>query len=308
MPTARYSKEGAAEMSGRPRPQILLYGIGSLYSLLCLIPFVIVMSASLSRPIDLSKGGYRLVPRQVDWSAYRAIFEHPAVIVRAYGVTIAVTAATVVLGLLFMACAAYTLSRHNCRFRRPLSFYFFFTMLFSGGLVPSYIWTTQGLHLKDNVLVLIVPSLIHVFYLIMIRTFMQRLPDSLFESAKMDGASEFRICFQIALPLSVPVLSTVAFFSAMDKWNDWSTPLYYIDDKNLYPLQYLLYTIQKNIQALLSQMELLSSGGSSLNPADIPGENLLMAMAVVAIGPMLVIFPFFQRYFVQGLTVGAVKG
>ncbi|MDF2925231.1 MAG: binding-protein-dependent transport system inner rane component [Paenibacillaceae bacterium] len=295
-------------MSNQKRPQILLHGIGIVYCLLCLIPFMIVLSASLSKPIDLSTYGYGLFPREVDLTAYKTIFRHPEVIMRAYGVTILITVCTVLLGLLFMSCAAYTLSRTNCLFRRPLSFFFFFTMLFSGGLVPSYIWTTQGLHLKNSLLVLIIPSLIHVFHVIMIRTFMQRLPDSLFESAKMDGASEFRICFQIALPLSVPVLSTVAFFNAMDKWNDWSTPLYYIDDKNLYPLQYLLYTIQKNIQVLLSQMELLSSGASSLNPAEMPGENLLMAMAVVAIGPMLVIFPYFQKYFVQGLTVGAVKG
>lgn len=295
-------------MTKKKKPQILLHTAGLIYCILCLIPFVIVLSASFTKPADLSTFGYSLFPREVDYSAYKTIFQHPEVILRAYGVTILVTVSTVLLGLLFMACAAYTLSRDNCRFRRPLSFYFFFTMLFSGGLVPSYIWTTQGLHLKNTILVLIVPSLIHVFHVIMIRTFMQRLPDSLFESAKIDGASEFRICFQIALPLSVPVLSTVAFFNAMDKWNDWSTPLYYIDDKNLYPLQYLLYTIQKNIQVLLSQMELLSSGTSSLNPAEMPGENLLMAMAVVAIGPMLVIFPYFQRYFVQGLTVGAVKG
>lgn len=295
-------------MKKKQKPQILLHTIGIIYSMLCIIPFLIVLSASFTKPIDLSMKGYSLIPPQWDFSAYKAIFEYPETIVRSYGVTILVTVMTVAGGLLFMSMAAYSLSRSNCAFRRPLSFYFFFTMLFSGGLVPSYIWITQGLHLKNTIWVMVIPSLINVFHVIMIRTFFQKLPESLFESAKIDGASEFRIYFQIALPLSVPVLATVAFFNTMGKWNDWNTALYYIDDQNLYPLQYLLYTIQKNIQVLLAQMDMSQTNLGSFDPGNVPGENLLMAMAVVAIGPMLVIFPLFQKYFVAGLTVGAVKG
>ena len=295
-------------MKIKQRPQIVLHSIGILYSLICILPFMIVLSASFTKPIDLSTKGYSLIPPVWDFGAYKAIFEHPATILRSYGVTIIVTVLTVLGGLLFMSMAAYSLSRANCSFRRPLSFYFFFTMLFSGGLVPSYIWITQGLHLKNTMWVMVIPSLINVFHVIMIRTFFQKLPESLFESAKIDGSSEFRIYFQIALPLSVPVLATVAFFNAMGKWNDWSTALYYIDDQSLYPLQYLLYTIQKNIQILLAQMDMSQTNLGAFDPGDVPGENLLMAMAVVAIGPMLVIFPLFQKYFVAGLTVGAVKG
>ncbi len=223
-----------------------------------------------------------------------------------YGVTILVTVATTVLGVLFMAMIAYPLSRRNCKFRRFLSFYIFFTMLFSGGLVPGYILTTQYLHLKDNILVMIVPSLVNAFHVIMIRTFFQRLPDSLFESAKIDGASEFRIFFSIAMPLSVPVLASVAFFTAMGKWSDWYTAMLYINKEELVPLQYLLYRIQNNLQVLLSAMTNVT--GITINPRDLPGNNLIMAMAVVATGPMLFVFPFFQKYFVQGLTMGAVKG
>lgn len=294
-------------MKKKRRPQILLHTIGIVYAAICIVPFVIVLSASFTSPLDLSDYGYRLFPVSIDTSAYKAIFETPNVILRSYCVTILVTVATVTVGIFVMSAAAYPLARKNCRFRRAVSFYFFFTMLFSGGLVPTYIWITQGLHLKNTLWVMILPSLVNVFHIIMIRTFMQKLPESLFESAKIDGASEMRIYFQIALPLSLPVLATVAFFNAMGKWNDWSTALYYIDDKNLYPLQYLLYSIQKNIQALLTQMNLMGSTGGSFNPGKVPGENLLMAMAVVATGPMLIVFPFFQKYFVAGLTVGAVK-
>jgi len=266
------------------------------------------VSASLSRPIDLSQAGYKLIPSPLSLNAYETVFRNPAVIGRSYAVTIFVTVVTVFFGLLFMSMAAYTLSRRNCAFRGALSFYFFFTMLFSGGIVPSYIWITQYLKLQDTYRVMIIPSLINVFYVFMIRTFFQQLPSDIFESAKIDGASEAVIFFRIALPLSKPVLATVAFFTAMGKWNDWTTGLYYLNDARLYPLQYLLYSIQRNIQALLAAMDFTTSGMGAIPIEDVPGENLLMAMAVIATGPMLVVFPLFQKHFVSGLTVGAIKG
>lgn len=295
-------------MKKRKKPQIFLHAISIIYVISCIIPFIIIFSASLTHPLELSERGFGLWPNRVDTSAYRVIFEHPDTIIRSYGVTIITTVLTVFFGLFFMSMAAYTLSRKNCSFRRLLSFFFFFTMLFSGGLVPSYIWITQYLHLQDTIWVMIIPSLVNVFHIIMIRTFFQKLPESLYESAKIDGSSEFRIYFQIALPLSVPVLATVAFFNTMGKWNDWSTALYFINVQKLYPLQYLLYKIQKDIQTLLIAMDFNTSGMGGIDIKDIPGENLLMAMAIVAIGPMLVIFPLFQKYFVSGLTVGSVKG
>lgn len=295
-------------MKIRQKPQIMLHTIGIIYSVACVIPFLIVMTASLTNPLELSQKGYSFWPDVVDLNAYITIFEHPATIIRSYGVTIFVTTATVILGLIFMSMVAFTLARQNCVFRRPLSFFFYFTMLFSGGLVPSYIWITQYLKLQDTYWVMIIPSLINVFHVFMIRTFFQKLSPSLYESAKIDGASEFTIYFKIALPLSTPVLATVAFFNAMGKWNDWSTGLYYLNDAKMYPLQFLLYKIQKDIQTLLIAMDFSTTGMGAIPLEDIPGENLLMAMAVVATGPMLVVFPFFQKYFVSGLTVGAVKG
>jgi len=288
------------------RPQWVAHGIGLLYAVICIIPFILVISSSLTNEFALSDNGFRLWPSVFDTTAYRYIFRDPTIVLRSYGVTILATALTTVLGVLIMAMIAYPLSRNNCRFRRPLSFYIFFTMLFSGGLVPSYILTTQYLHLQNTLVVLVIPSLVNAFYIFMIRTFLQKLPASLYESAKIDGASEFRIFFSIAMPLSVPALASVAFFTAMGKWNDWYSALLYITNTKLYPLQYLLYIIQSSVSTLLTAMHGASS--ITIDPRDIPGNNMIMAMAIVATGPMLFVFPFFQKYFVQGLTVGAVKG
>lgn len=290
------------------RPQILLHTIAIVYSIACIIPFIIVLSASFTHPLELSQKGYSIWPDQIDLNAYKTIFKHPETIIRSYGVTIFVTFTTVFFGLLFMSMAAFALARNNCSFRRNLSFFFYFTMLFSGGLVPTYIWITQYLKLQDTYWVMIIPSLINVFHIFMMRTFFQKLSPSLYESAKIDGATEFHIYFRIALPLSLPVLATVAFFNTLGKWNDWTTGLYYLNESKLYPLQYLLYQIQKNIQTLLTAMNYTTTGMGGIAIGDVPGENLLMAMAVVASGPVLFVFPFFQKYFVAGLTVGAVKG
>ncbi len=293
-------------MKNKKKPQILIHLIGMIYLVLCIIPFILLISASLTNAAALSEEGFRLIPAEFDLTAYEYIFKSPVKILRSYAVTFFVTAATVAGGVFIMSMIGYTLSRSNCRFARPLSFYVFFTLLFSGGMVPSYILMTQVLHWKDTYLVMIVPSLVYAFHVIMIRTFFQKLPAELFESAKIDGADEFVIYFKIALPLSVPVLTTVAFFTAMSKWNDWQTGLLYITKEEMEPLQYMLYRIQQNIQSLLTALR--QGGGISVDVRNIPGQNLLMAMAMVAAGPMLVVFPFFQKYFISGLTVGAVKG
>lgn len=293
-------------MKNKKKPQILIHLIGMIYLVLCIIPFILLISASLTNAAALSEEGFRLIPAEFDLTAYEYIFKSPVKILRSYAVTFFVTAATMAGGVFIMSMIGYTLSRSNCRFARPLSFYVFFTLLFSGGMVPSYILMTQVLHWKDTYLVMIVPSLVYAFHVIMIRTFFQKLPAELFESAKIDGADEFVIYFKIALPLSVPVLTTVAFFTAMSKWNDWQTGLLYITKEEMEPLQYMLYRIQQNIQSLLTALR--QGGGISVDVRNIPGQNLLMAMAVVAAGPMLVVFPFFQKYFISGLTVGAVKG
>ena len=293
-------------MKTKSQPQYVINIVSMIYSAICLLPFLLVLSASFTSEYALNENGFKLIPSQFDLTAYEYIFKSPQKILSSYGITIFVTVATVVGGVLVMSMIGYTLSRSNCKFARPLSFYVFFTLLFSGGMAPSYILMTQVLNWKNTYAVMIVPSLVYAFHVIMIRTFFQKLPPALFESAKIDGANEFVIFFRIALPLSVPVLTTVAFFTAMSKWNDWQTGLLYITEERMEPLQYMLYRIEQNIQSLLTALS--RGGGITVDVRNIPSQNLLMAMAVVAAGPMLVVFPFFQKYFISGLTVGAVKG
>jgi len=205
------------------------------------------------------------------------------------------------LGLLIMAMLAFALARRDFKFRKPLSFYVFFTMLFNGGLVPWYILITQYLHLKNTIFALILPYLVIPWFVLLLRTYFAGLPTELFEAAKIDGASEWRIFYKIAIPLSTPALATVGLFSMLQYWNDWWLALLFIDDKKLYPLQYLLYTIQSNIDAI-SQNPEMNMG------IIIPTQGVRMAMAVLAIGPIVFAFLFVQRYFVRGITLGGIKG
>jgi putative aldouronate transport system permease protein len=276
------------------------------FSLLCLIPVILVLSVSFSKEADVYTYGYMLIPRQIDFLGYMYIFANPDQILNSYAVTIAVTAIGTFVSVLVMSFIAYSLSRKSFRYRKIVTFYVFFTMLFSGGLVPSYILITKYLKLSDTLLVLILPGLVNAFHIILLRTFFQQIPDSIVESAKIDGASEFRVLFSLILPLSKSVLATVAFLGALARWNDWFTALLYINKDELLPLQFLLYRIMANVQFLTSEMQNAPAGFAET--VKIPGETARMAMCVLAAGPMLFVFPFFQKHFVRGLTVGSVKG
>ncbi len=276
-----------------------------IFAIICIVPFVTVISASFSNESDLAMYGFSVLPKKVDLTAYAYLFKNPKMIVDAYIVTIIITAVGTFLGVLFMSMAAYCLARSNFRYTRALTFFIFFPTLFSGGMVPSYIINTQYLHLTDTLLALILPTLINVFHIIMLRTFFKQLPESLFEAAKVDGASEYYIFFKIALPLSKPVIATVAFLGALTKWNEWYNAMLYIREDSLVPLQYMLQRMMMNIQTLLDSMQYAPG---MVDITSLPGENLRMAMLVVAIGPMMLFFPFFQKYFTRGMTVGAVKG
>ena len=208
------------------------------------------------------------------------------------------------LSVLLMSMIAYPLACGHMRGKRGISFYLYFTMLFSGGLVPTYILITQYLHLDDTIWVYILPGLISPWYVFMIRTFFQGLPYEIYESAVIDGANEYRIFAQMILPLSKPVLATVALFMFLNQWNNWYTSMLYINKDSLCSLQYLLQRIMQNIE-LLQETE---NNGIMLKTSEIPSETVRMAMAVVVAGPALLVFPFFQKYFVKGLTVGSVKG
>lgn len=273
--------------------------------LLVIFPFVLTVSVSLSSEADIVEYGYSLLPRNVSFEAYKYVFKNPWSVINAYKVTAIFSFSSMVLSVLFMSMIAYALSRSNMRGKGVLSFFLYFTMLFSGGLVPSYILITQYLHLNDTIWVYILPGLISPWYVFMIRTFFKGLPEEIIEAPLIDGASELTIYARIVVPLSKPVLATVALFMFLTKWNDWYNSMLYINDESLISLQYLLQRIMQNIQML---QENSMNTSSLLNDTEIPGESARMAMAVVVAGPALVIFPFFQKYFVQGLTVGGVKG
>lgn len=209
-----------------------------------------------------------------------------------------------VLGVLFMAMIAYPLSRKSLRGRGAINFYLYFTMLFSGGLVPTYIIISSMLHLNNTMWVYILPALISPWYTFMMRTFFSGIPGEIIESSTIDGASEYKIFFGMILPLSKPVLATVALFMFLGQWNNWYTALIYITRQELYSLQYLLQSIMENINMLKQNPQM----ANMMEKSDIPSETVQMAMAVVVAGPALLIFPFFQKYFVKGLTVGSVKG
>lgn len=289
----------------KEKTSILVHIVFILFMLACIVPFMMVVSASFTSEKDLVEYGFSVLPPKVDFTAYAFLFKNPKKIFDAYLVTIFITAVGTFLSLVVMSMVAYALARDNFKFRNAVTAYLFFPTLFSGGLVSSYIINTQYLHLTDSIWVMVLPGLCNIFYVIMLRTFFKQLPDGLFDAAKVDGASEWRIYFTIAVRLSKPVIATIAFLTAMGKWNEWHSAMLYIRTPEKYPLQYLLQRMMMNIQELLKAMEKVPTAYSA---ADLPGENLRMALLVVCIGPVMLFFPFFQKYFTKGMTVGAVKG
>lgn len=285
--------------------QVLLNFFVVLLCLCIILPFILVVSVSLSNEKDIILGGYKFIPENIDFSAYKYVFRNPKSILDAYKVTTVFSLLTMVLSLLCTSLAAWPLTRKSLKCRNKISFYFYFTMLFSGGLVPTYILYTQYLNLDDTIWVYILPALVNPWYLFMVRTFFADIPEAIIESAYIDGANEYTIFFRFVLPLSKPVLATIALFVFLGKWNDWYTSMLYINKENLVSLQYLLQRIMKNLEALQNASMM---GSTIVNSADIPSETTRMAMAIVVAGPVLVIFPFFQKYFVRGMTVGSVKG
>ena len=272
---------------------------------LIIYPLLLVIGVSLTDEKTLLYSGYQVIPSNFSLEAYKYVFKNPTTIIDAYKVTFAFSVIGTALSVLLMAMLAYPLTKKELKGRNFVSFLLFFTMLFNGGLVPSYILITRYLHLGDTIWVYIFPSMISVWYTFMMRTFFNDLPKEIFESALVDGAGEFRIFFRMVIPLSKPVIAAVALFIFLGKWNDWFTSLLYINDPKLVSLQYLLQKIMNDIK-LLSE----NSGNMSIqkDTSSIPTESVRMAMAIVVAGPALLVFPFFQKYFVKGLTIGSVKG
>lgn len=276
-----------------------------LACLAVIVPMWLIVAISFTSESEIMMNGYSFIPKAFSIEGYKYIFESPMTLVRAYGVTAFTSIVGVFLSVVVMLLAAYALSRKEFVARRFVSFYLFFTMLFSGGLVSSYILITQYLHLNNNLLVYILPSLVNVWYLFLLRTTIQNLPEAIIESARVDGAGEFRILFQIVVPISKPGIATVTLYVLLNFWNSWQPSLLYMNNDKLITLQYMLQKMLKNIEFLMKNMENLPEDISS---AEIPGENIRMAMALLVAGPMLVVFPFFQKYFAKGVAVGSVKG
>ncbi len=277
-----------------------VHAVLTVVGLTCLIPLILVVSISLSDELRLAKEGYQLLPVGFTTFAYEYILQQPGQILRSYGVTAFVTAFGTIAGLLVCSLLAWPLARKDFRLRGPLSFYVFFTLLFNGGMVPFYILVTRYLGLKDNIFVLILPYMVTAWYVLIIRTSFAQLPTELLDAARIDGAGEWRIFFQIVVPLSKPVLATIGLFFVLRYWNDWFLALLFIDDSSMYPLQYLLYVLMANINFMASNPQTTGM--------PIPTLSARMAMAVLAFGPALFTFLLLQKYFVRGITIGGLKG
>ena len=287
--------------------------INLFFILMCLmfvVPMILVISISFSSEASVTAvgAGYSLIPKDFSLEAYQLAFANPKTVTYGYIVTISQSFLGTFLSCVVMGMVAYPLSRSNFAYKGVITFIVFFTMLFGGGMIPTYIVYTQFYGLRDNFLVYILPGLAGgAYYTLIVRTFFKGLPESLFESAKIDGARELTIFFRIAVPLSKPVFATVAFMMLVAKWNDFQTSMIYITNQNLYTLQYLLQRILNEAQYLNGLMS-NPIPGVDVTQFKQPAETLRYAMCVIAAGPMLLIFPFFQKYFAKGLTIGAVKG
>lgn len=277
-----------------------------LFAAGCLIPFVLLISASLTDQDAILAHGYSFIPQVFSTAAYEYLLLRGSDIARSYGVTVFITVVGTLIGLAISTLLAYPLSRKVTPHRNLIMFLVFFTMLFHGGLVPSYLVYTQIFEIKNSIWALIIPGLLtNGFYIMMLRTFFQNtIPPALIESGEMDGASEYRILWSVVVPLSTPVLATIGMFTAIMYWNDWQNGMIYITNPELFSVQNLLNRIMQDIQFI--QSNLRTEGGDSLN--QMPSDSVKMAMAVIGALPILVAYPFFQQYFVKGIMIGAVKG
>lgn len=278
-----------------------------IWTILIILPFLLLVLSSLTDENTLVANGYSFFPEKFSLAAYTYIFQSSAKIFKAYGVSITVTLIGTMVHVLLAALMAYPLSVKNLPGRNVLAFFVFFTMLFNGGIVPSYLMWTGIFHIKDTLLAQIVPNfLLSAWNVMIIRTYFQtNIPSSLYEAAEIDGASQFRIFVQIVFPLGKPILVTMAIFSGLMYWNDWVNGLYYIvRNKDLYNIQNLLNQMITNIQYLTSSTNTNVSSAA----ASIPSTSIQMAIAFIAILPVMLIFPGLQKYYAKGMMLGGVKG
>ena len=282
---------------------ILGYIIVTFLAIICLVPFIMVIAGSFTTQESILRDGFRLFPKVISLEAYKIIFDSPDMLLKAYIVTTFVTVIGTAVGLFVTAMTAYVLVSKDFKYRNQFSFYFYFTTIFGGGLVPWYIMMVKYLHMKNNYIALIFPLLLNVIFILIMKSFMKSIPEAMSESARIDGAGDFTIFIKLILPLSKPALATIGLFIALNYWNDWYDAMLFIDKQDMYPLQYFLYQI-------LSKADFInqSAARSGVPVPLMPSESLKLAMTVVATGPIVFLYTFVQKYFVKGITIGAVKG
>ena len=289
------------------RFQVIIHIILIFMALAAILPLWVLVAGSVTGEQELILEGYSLMPKTFSLDAYKYLFYKASEIFRAYGITVFITVVGTAASLFITPLLAYPLSRKDFKARNIFSFLVFFTMLFNGGIVPSYIMWTRIFHLKNTITALILPGLLmNGFNVILMKNyFAQNIPAEHIEAAKMDGAGEFKIFFKMILPLSLPIMATVGLFVGIGYWNDWTNGLYYVTDAKLYSLQNLLNRILQDVQFLNSST--MTNAGVAAT-TQMPSVSIRMAISVVGILPIMVLYPFFQKYFVKGIAVGAVKG
>jgi putative aldouronate transport system permease protein len=283
---------------------IIAYIYIGIIAFAAVTPFYLLFVNSFQSEANVMKLGFTLIPKEFNLTAYKFIFDKPEKIMHAYGVTLFVTIVGTVISLFFTAMTAYVVSRKDVKYRNPMTFYLFFTTLFNAGLVPYYLLITNYLNINDTLLILVLSNMFNIIYLLIMRSYISTsIPDSISESAKIDGANDFFIFLKIILPLMKPALGSMGLFIALSYWNDWYSPTLFITKQSLQPLQYMLLSILRS--TIYTQKLLSETGGVAQS---VPQETTKLALTVIATGPIVMLYPFVQRYFVAGLTIGAVKG
>ncbi len=305
MPT----KTGEKKKKKVSRDQMAVNVVGSvvvgLFALICVIPFYLIIVASITSETSLIRDGYPLIPKlsELSLQSYALCLKNPTAILKSYGMTISVTAIGTFLSVLMATMTGYVLSRKDFPWRNQFSFFFFFTTLFNGGLVPWYLMCTRYLNFKNSIIGLILPLMFSVWNMIIAKSFMAGIPAEITESAKIDGANDITIFAKLILPLSKPLIATLSLFAALAYWNDWYNCMLFVTNEDMFTLQYYLQRILGSAEAMRIVAE-----KSGIALPSIPLEGMKMAMTIIATGPIVLLYPFVQRYFVKGLTIGAVKG
>ena len=301
-------KEFSSKINGvSTMTNVLLNIFFVLLCITCIYPILVILGTSFTTEDALNTNGYGVIPKEFSLEAYKYVFTHASTILRAYGVTITTTAAGTFLHVLICALYGYAISRKDFKYKKQFTFFQFFTMLFSGGVVPFYLVCTRMLHINNTYWALILPMACSAWNIIILKTFFATtVPDAIIESARIDGSTEIRTFFQVVIPIAKPGLATIALFSLLAYWNNYMNALLLTSSAKYQNLQLYLYNMMQNVEYIKQNAAAMGDSGAAA--ANLPAEGVRMAVCILSIAPIIFAYPFFQKYFVQGLTIGAVKG